>query len=187
MDVNGALLVGLSLTGESAERAWEVLRPLRDRFATVFFLAIGLSIRPSAPVLPVGLLLALVTTVTKWPPAGMRRDGRARDAGGGYGLGPRSSPGVSSPSSSVWCVRHDRLGALVAAYVLLLAVAGPVINRFSGARPSAAARRPRHDTTRHSVTVSALCPAEGRGALLGARATVSIGSQPQYELMGGRS
>ncbi|MEU2227930.1 hypothetical protein [Streptomyces sp. NPDC018347] len=38
-------------------------------------------------------------------------------------------------------VRHDRLGALVAVHVLLLAVAGPVITRFTGTRHVDATRQ----------------------------------------------
>ena len=43
----GAFLVGLTLTGETAERARAVLTPLRDLFAAVFFLAIGIAVDPA--------------------------------------------------------------------------------------------------------------------------------------------
>ncbi|MEV0965011.1 MULTISPECIES: cation:proton antiporter [unclassified Streptomyces] len=135
----GAFLVGLSLTGEAAERARQVLSPLRDLFAAVFFLAIGLAISPPAllPVLPAALLLAVVTALTKvvtgWyaarregvGPRGRLRAGTALIARGEFSIVMIGLVGV----------RQDRLGALVAAYVLLLAVAGPVITRFAGARP----------------------------------------------------
>ena len=51
----GAFLVGLTLTGETADRAHScVLTPLRDLFAAVFFVAIGLSVDPKdLPMLPV--------------------------------------------------------------------------------------------------------------------------------------
>ena len=42
----GAFLVGLTLTGKTADRARTVLGPLRDLFAAVFFLAIGFSVDP---------------------------------------------------------------------------------------------------------------------------------------------
>src|SRR6478609_8194897 len=50
----GAFLVGLTLTGESAHRARMVLSPLRDLFAAIFFLAIGVSVDPAdlIPMLP---------------------------------------------------------------------------------------------------------------------------------------
>ena len=52
----GAFLVGLTLTGESAHRARMVLSPLRDLFAAIFFLAIGVSVDPAdlIPMLPGG-------------------------------------------------------------------------------------------------------------------------------------
>ena len=63
----GAFLVGLTLTGETADRARAVLTPLRDLFAAVFFVAIGLSVDPAdlLPMLPVALALAAVTALTK--------------------------------------------------------------------------------------------------------------------------
>ncbi|MGH3968279.1 MAG: cation:proton antiporter, partial [Mycobacterium sp.] len=63
----GAFLVGLSLTGETANRARRVLGPLRDLFATIFFLGIGVSIDPPRllPMLPVAIALAVVTGATK--------------------------------------------------------------------------------------------------------------------------
>lgn len=78
----GAFLVGLTLTGETADRARMVLTPLRDLFATIFFLGIGLSVDPGKLVsmLPVALALAAVTAATKVA-TGMfaaRREGVAR-------------------------------------------------------------------------------------------------------------
>ncbi len=66
----GAFLVGLTLTGDTATRARKVLGPLRDLFAAIFFVAIGLSVDPHEllPVLPVALILAVVTAVTKVAP-----------------------------------------------------------------------------------------------------------------------
>lgn len=135
----GAFLVGLSLTGEAADRAREVLSPLRDLFAAVFFLAIGLSIRPEAllPVLPVALLLGVVTALTKmaagWYAA--RREGAGRRGRLRAGTALIARGEFSIVMIGLVGVRQDRLGALVAAYVLLLAVAGPVITRFAGTRP----------------------------------------------------
>ncbi|MEU9247371.1 cation:proton antiporter [Streptomyces sp. NPDC048385] len=147
----GAFLVGLSLTGETAQRARKVLSPLRDLFAAVFFLAIGLSVSPASllPVLPAALLLALVTAVTKvasgWYAA--RRDGAGRRGRLRAGTALIARGEFSIVIVGLVGLRHDRLGALVAAYVLLLAVAGPVITRFAGARVAGKARPPRHDVT----------------------------------------
>ncbi|WP_240509779.1 cation:proton antiporter [Streptomyces malaysiense] len=135
----GAFLVGLSLTGEAADRAREVRGPLRDLFAAVFFLAIGLSVSLSTllPVLPVALLLALVTAVTKlasgWYAArreGARRAGRLR---AGTALIARGE--FSVVIIGLAGMGQDRIGALAAAYVIVLAVAAPVLTRLAGARP----------------------------------------------------
>ncbi|ASN22844.1 cation:proton antiporter [Streptomyces pluripotens] len=136
----GAFLVGLSLTGETADRAREVLSPLRDLFAAVFFLAIGLSVSPAAllPVLPVALVLALVTAMTKlvsgWYAArreGVRRAGRLR---AGTALIARGE--FSVVIIGLAGVGQERLGALVAAYVIVLSVAAPVLTRYAGTRPA---------------------------------------------------
>lgn len=94
----GAFLVGLTLTGETATRTRAVLSPLRDLFAAVFFLAIGLSVDPAdlVPVLPAALALAAVTAFTK---VATGRFAAARDHVGGVvdcAPGPCSSPGASS-------------------------------------------------------------------------------------------
>lgn len=63
----GAFLVGLTLTGESAERSRAVLTPLRDLFAAIFFVSIGLTVEPKEliPMLPLAVALAVVTAATK--------------------------------------------------------------------------------------------------------------------------
>lgn len=43
----GAFLVGLTLTGRTADRARAVLGPLRDLFAATFFLSIGFAVTPA--------------------------------------------------------------------------------------------------------------------------------------------
>ncbi|WP_309141905.1 cation:proton antiporter [Streptomyces griseicoloratus] len=148
----GAFIVGLALTGEAADRARQVLSPLRDLFAAVFFLAIGLSVRPETllPVLPVALLLGVVTALTKvaagWYAArreGVGRRGRLR---AGTALIARGE--FSLVMIGLVGVRQDRLGALVSAYVLLIAVAGPVVTRFAGTRPALRAEAARKGDTR---------------------------------------
>ncbi|MCX4859057.1 cation:proton antiporter [Streptomyces canus] len=98
----GAFLIGLALTEAAADRARAVLSPLRDLFAAVFFLALGLSVDP-------GDLLPCSTPprCRQWsrrapsrPPAGMPPVATARAAAAGCGPEPRSSPAASSPSSS---------------------------------------------------------------------------------------
>lgn len=97
----GAFLVGIALSGEVAEGAHNLLAPLRDLSAAVFFVFFGLHTDPASipPVLLPALALAVVTTLTKiatgyWAArrAGISARGRWR-AGG-------TRPGASSPSSS---------------------------------------------------------------------------------------
>jgi monovalent cation:H+ antiporter-2, CPA2 family len=143
----GAFLVGLTLTGETADRARQVLTPLRDLFAAVFFVAIGLTVDPGelVPMLPAALVLALVTAATKvWTgrfaarraavgKRGQLRAGTALIARGEFSL---VIIGLVATSSAA-------LGAVATPYVFILAILGPVVTRFAGAGvPSL--RRPRN-------------------------------------------
>jgi monovalent cation:H+ antiporter-2, CPA2 family len=134
----GAFLVGLTLTGATADRARRVLGPLRDLFAAIFFLAIGLSVDPHEllPMLPVALVLAAVTAATKVA-TGMvaaRRDGVARRgqlragaaliARGEFSLIIIGLVGTSIPA----------VAALATSYVFVMAIAGPVLARYAGGR-----------------------------------------------------
>ena len=132
----GAFLVGLTLTGETARRARQVLTPLRDLFAAVFFLAIGLSVDPAelVPMLPAALVLALVTAGTKvWTGQfaarregvgrpGQLRAGTALIARGEFSL---VIIGLVGMSSAV-------VGAVATPYVFILAILGPLLARLSG-------------------------------------------------------
>jgi CPA2 family monovalent cation:H+ antiporter-2 len=144
----GAFLVGLSLTGEAADRVRTVLTPLRDLFAAVFFVAIGLAVDPRdlLPLLPTALALAVAGLVSKLAvgayaaardgvgPRGRRRAGTALVARGEFSIVIIGLAAATSPD----------LTPLVTAYVVLLAVAGPVLARFwpRPARPGRAVRRP---------------------------------------------
>ncbi|MDA0636407.1 cation:proton antiporter [Nonomuraea sp. MCN248] len=135
----GAFLVGLTLTGQLAERARAVIEPLRDLFAAVFFLVIGLSVAPAGmlPVLPAALALAVVTGLTK---IFTGRYAASRDGVGPRGRLRAGAALIARGEFSIVIVglagaRHPVLAPLVSAYVLLLAVAGPLITRFAGARP----------------------------------------------------
>jgi CPA2 family monovalent cation:H+ antiporter-2 len=140
----GAFLVGLTLTGEVVKRTREVLAPLRDLFATAFFLAIGLSVDPAdlVPVLPAALALAAVGAVTKaytgWFAAGRDGAGRRGKLRAGTALIARGEfsiviIGLAGGSNPV-------LGPVVTAYVLILAVAGPLLTRWAGSQRTALLR-----------------------------------------------
>jgi Kef-type K+ transport system membrane component KefB len=120
---------------ETADRARSVLSPLRDLFAAVFFVAIGLTIDPAEllPMLPVASALAVVTAVTKVITgayaarrdgagrAGQRRAGTALIARGEFSL---VIIGLAGTSVST-------LGAVATPYVFILAILGPVLARFA--------------------------------------------------------
>ncbi|GAB3214333.1 cation:proton antiporter [Marinactinospora thermotolerans] len=135
----GAFLVGLALSGNVADRTRRLVEPLRDLFAFVFFLAIGLSIDPRdlLPVLPAALALAAATALTKvatgWYAA--RRDGvgaRGRwRAGTALIVRGEFSVVVAGLAASV----EPLLVPLSAAYVIILGVVGPAASYLAG-RPS---------------------------------------------------
>ncbi len=130
----GAFLVGLALPASFAERARSLLEPLRDLFAATFFVAFGLTTDPTAvlPVLPAVLLLALVTTVTKvgtgWFAA--RRDGVAVPGRlrAGTALVPRGEFSIVIAGLAV-AAGLPEVGPVATGYVLVLAVAGPLLTR----------------------------------------------------------
>ena len=131
----GAFLVGLTLTGDSAARAGEVLAPLRDFFAALFFVAIGLAIDPRdlVPVLPAAVLLAVGTGATKVITGAYaaRRDG-ARPPGrlrAGAVLVIRGE--FSLVIVGLAGAAQEVLGSVVAAYVIVLALLGPVLTRYA--------------------------------------------------------
>lgn len=131
----GAFLVGIAVPPALAERAREILSPLRDLFAAIFFLSFGLPIVPEElwPVLPSALLLAGVTASTKMLTGilaakrdGVQRKGRLR---AGATLIARGEFSIIIAALAVEAGFHD-LGPLAACYVLLLAVIGPIVARF---------------------------------------------------------
>lgn len=132
----GAFLVGIAVPNEIAARARALLSPLRDLFAAVFFVAFGIATDPGQilPVLPVAGALAAVTAVTKvatgWYAAGrdgVRARGRAR---AGAALVPRGEFSVVIAGLAV-AAGVGGLGPVATAYVLLLAVLGPVLARYA--------------------------------------------------------
>jgi monovalent cation:H+ antiporter-2, CPA2 family len=135
----GAFLVGLAIPGATSAAARRVLDPLRDLFAAAFFLSFGFHTDPAdiPPVLPAALALAVTTALTKvgtgWyaarrdgvGPRGRWRAGLVLVARGEFSLviaGLATAAGVA------------RLGQVAAAYVMILAVAGPVLARIAGRR-----------------------------------------------------
>ncbi|MDY6872319.1 MAG: cation:proton antiporter [Actinomycetota bacterium] len=140
----GAFLVGLTLTGEAAERARTVLTPLRDLFAAIFFLAIGVSVDPATliPMLPVAAALAVATAATKVLTGqfaarrdGVGRPGQLRAGTALIARGEFSLVIIGLVGASV-----EALEAVAMPYVFILAMVGPVLARFTGGRAPARRR-----------------------------------------------
>ncbi|HEV8164343.1 MAG TPA: cation:proton antiporter, partial [Actinomycetota bacterium] len=131
----GAFLVGIALSGQAAEAAHSLLAPLRDLFAAVFFVFFGLQTDPGSirPVLLAAAALATVTAATKvatgwWAArrAGIGQRGRWR---AGTALVARGEFSIVIAGLAVSAGRESDLGPLAAAYVLILAVVGPLLAR----------------------------------------------------------
>jgi CPA2 family monovalent cation:H+ antiporter-2 len=132
----GAFLLGIAISDETAENATRVLAPLRDLFAAMFFVVFGFNTHPGAipAVLPAAVGLAVVTTLTKiatgWfatrgstvSSAGRLRAGAALVARGEFSI---VIAGLALTSGAL----NPGLAPLATAYVLLMAVLGPVLAR----------------------------------------------------------
>jgi CPA2 family monovalent cation:H+ antiporter-2 len=132
----GAFLLGIAISGSTAENATKLLEPLRDLFAAVFFVVFGLNTDPASipPVLGWAIVLAVATSATKiatgWWAArrqGIRRLGRAR-AGAALVARGEFSIVIAGLAVSYSAVPAE-LAALATAYVLLMAVIGPIAAR----------------------------------------------------------
>lgn len=143
----GAFLVGIALSGEAADRARPVLSPLRDLFAATFFVFFGLRTDPAdiPPVALVAVALAVVTAATKlvtgWVAAApLTRGPRARIRAGAL-LVARGEFSIIIASLAVGIPGGSEVAALAAAYVLLMAVVGPLLTKASESLPLPSSRR----------------------------------------------
>jgi CPA2 family monovalent cation:H+ antiporter-2 len=130
----GAFLVGVALSGPLVKQTQRLLAPLRDLFAALFFLFFGLEIDPATlpPVLGPAAVLAVVTALTKlltgWWAVRLSGGGAAAGLRAGGVLIARGEFSIVIAGLGVDLVSD--LGPLAAAYVLMLAIAGPVVARL---------------------------------------------------------
>lgn len=132
----GAFLLGIALSSDVAERIHRILEPLRDIFAATFFVFFGLSTDPRqlpAVLLP-AVALAFVGIATKlgtgWVAgrrAGIGVPGRLR---AGAALVPRGEFSIII-AGLVGSAVVPELAPFTAAYVLILAVIGPLAPRLA--------------------------------------------------------
>ncbi|MDN5760547.1 MAG: cation:proton antiporter, partial [Tomitella sp.] len=134
----GAFLLGIAVSGVTAQNAAKLLEPLRDLFAALFFVVFGLNtdIASIPPVLGWAIVLAVVTTVTKVVTGviAARRSGVARmgQLRAGSMLVARGEfsiviAGLAVAAGAV----NGELAAMATTYVLLMAVLGPVMARVA--------------------------------------------------------
>ncbi|OZD05049.1 cation/H(+) antiporter [Rhodococcus sp. 06-235-1A] len=132
----GAFLLGIAISGSTADNATRVLEPLRDLFAAMFFVVFGLATDPATipPVLGWAVVLAVTTAATKiatgWWAAGRQGIGRPGRLRTGAALVARGEfsiviAGLAVAAGAV----EGELAALATAYVLLMAVLGPIAAR----------------------------------------------------------
>jgi len=132
----GAFLVGLALSGPVQHRAANLVSPLRDLFAAVFFLFFSFQIDPGdllGALLP-GAALAIVAAggklLTGWVAAGRAGVGTAGRLRAGSVLMARGEFSIVIASLGAGLADGQDLGAVAAAFVLITAVAGPLAARF---------------------------------------------------------
>ncbi|HWF22310.1 MAG TPA: cation:proton antiporter [Acidimicrobiales bacterium] len=133
----GAFLVGIALSGRVAERTRPILTPLRDIFAAVFFVFFGLQTVPSSlvsslgPAALLGLAGVASKLITGWVAArkaGVAVPGRIR---AGTSLIARGEFSVVIAGLALGSGLEPRLGPLATAYVILMAVIGPIATRVA--------------------------------------------------------
>jgi CPA2 family monovalent cation:H+ antiporter-2 len=131
----GAFLVGLALSGPVQARAGALISPLRDLFAAVFFVFFSFQIDPStlldaaapAAVLSVvGIATKIATGSFVAHRAGVGSTGRAR---AGATLVARGEFSIVIASLGATLSDGPELGAVAAGFVLVTAVAGPLLAR----------------------------------------------------------
>jgi monovalent cation:H+ antiporter-2, CPA2 family len=137
----GAFLVGLALSGPVQARAGQLIEPLRDLFAAIFFLSFSFQISPASlfgALLPAAVLL-VVGTAGKFGSAwvacarlGTGVRGRVR---AGTALIARGEFSIVIASLGAGLAVGPDLIALAGAYVLLSAIAGPLAAKYADLVP----------------------------------------------------
>jgi monovalent cation:H+ antiporter-2, CPA2 family len=131
----GAFLVGIGLSGEVADRTATLLAPIRDFNAALFFLFFALQVDTSklpgvaGPLVVLVVLSVATKAMTGWWAAarvGLDEDARARTA---VALLPRGEIAIVLAGLGVSAGIEPDLAPLAAGYVLVLAIAGPVLMR----------------------------------------------------------
>ena len=141
----GAFVVGVALSGEIVSHARGLLLPLRNLFAAVFFVFFGLQVdtRLIPGVAAVAVSIAAVSAVAKvatgWIAAGRAGIGKPGRVRAGAALVAHGE--FSIVIAELGIGREGDLGALAAAYVVILTVVGALLYQFSDILTSATLNR----------------------------------------------
>ena len=131
----GAFLVGLALSGPVQHRAGNLVGPLRDLFAAVFFLSFSFQITPGdllgalVPAAGLAIVAGGGKLVTGWVAAGRVGVARAGRLRAGSALIARGEFSIVIASLGAGLTDGADLGALAAALVLVTAITGPLAAR----------------------------------------------------------
>jgi CPA2 family monovalent cation:H+ antiporter-2 len=145
----GAFLVGIAVSGRVAQQASQVLTPLRDLFAAVFFVFFGLAtdagdllvmLVPAAVLAAVTIATKVATGYIAASRAGIGLPGRWR---AGLALTPRGEFSIVIAGLAVSAGVEPGLAPLATAYVLITVVVGPFLARIPDTAWFKQAVRPR--------------------------------------------
>ncbi|MBD0418498.1 cation:proton antiporter [Streptomyces sp. TRM S81-3] len=133
-DAIGAFMVGLILAGTpSGPRIRELVHPLRDAFAAIFFFAFGLAIDPgdiasvAVPVAAAAALTVVMNVVAGLCVARVYRYGSEPAAEIATTLVARGEFALILAAMAAGAGLDGRLAPFIAGYVLVLAVLGPIV------------------------------------------------------------
>ncbi|MCF2130226.1 cation:proton antiporter [Strepomyces sp. STD 3.1] len=166
-DAIGAFMVGLILAGTpSGPRIRELVHPLRDAFAAIFFFAFGLAIDPgdiasvAGPVAAAAVLTVVMNIAAGLCVARLYTYGAQPAAEIATTLVARGEFALILAAMAAGAGLDERLAPFIAGYVLVLAVLGPIVaaraHLLAGALRTAAGLLP---GTRSPAAV----PGEGKG------------------------
>ncbi len=141
----GAFIVGVALSGDIVAHARDLLLPLRNLFAAVFFVFFGLQVdvRLIPDVAAVAAVIAAICVITKlatgWIAAARADIGTPGKVRAGAALVAHGEFSVVIAELGVG--RESNLGALTAAYVIFLTLVGALMYQFADTATFAVQKR----------------------------------------------
>ena len=135
----GAFLLGILLSGTIAEKARELLAPVRDVFAALFFVSFGIAVHPE-DILPVALPALILVALgiaskmtTGWFGARKMGVGPKAQLRSALTLIPRGEFSIMIAGLGVAAGVEADLGPITAVYVLVISTTGTLLAKYVGA------------------------------------------------------